>query len=124
MSHIIECFTNASIYIYKDVSYLTKRADSPATSEVGGSNPEAYVGGKMVVSYRWLTVQNLDQLYVLVSSAYKTTRFDMTYTVLKATLNPKQINHKRAVFRSYMTTLSKYTLVLLRKNLETSSTIA
>ena len=31
------------------------------------------------------TVQNLDQLYVLVSSAHKTTRHDMTCTVLKAT---------------------------------------
>ena len=29
------------------------------------------------------------QLCVLVSSAHKTTRRDMTYTVLKTTLNPK-----------------------------------
>ena len=50
------------------------------------SNPEPYVG-KLVVAYLWLqfTVQNLDQLYVLVSSALKTTRCDMTCTVLKAT---------------------------------------
>ena len=63
---------------------------SGPTSEVGGSNPEPYVG-KMVVSYRWLqfTVQNLDQLYLLVSSAHKTTHRDMTYTMLKATLKPK-----------------------------------
>ena len=44
---------------------------SPATSEVGGLNPGHYVG-KLVVSYQWsFTVQNLDQLYVLVSSTNK-----------------------------------------------------
>ena len=32
------------------------------------------------------TVQSLDQLYVLVSSAHKTTARDMTYTVLKVML--------------------------------------
>ena len=31
----------------------------------------------------------IDKLYALVSSAHKTTHHDMTYTVLKATLNPK-----------------------------------
>ena len=62
---------------------------SPPISEVGGSNPKLYVR-RMVVSYgRQFTVQNLDQLYVPVSSAHKTTRHDMTYTVLKATLKPK-----------------------------------
>ena len=34
---------------------------------------------------RQFAVQNLDQLYVLVSSAHKTTHRDMTCTVLKAT---------------------------------------
>ena len=48
---------------------------SPPTTEVGGSNPEPYVG-KMVVSYSWM-------------AAHKTTRGDMTYTVLKAMLNLK-----------------------------------
>ena len=42
--------------------------------------------GKLVVAAigRQSTVQNLDQLYVLVSSAIPTTRHDMTCTVLKA----------------------------------------
>ena len=35
---------------------------------------------------RQFTVQNIDKLYVLVSSTHKTTRRDMTYTVLKVTL--------------------------------------
>ena len=34
-------------------------------------------------------LQNLEQLYVLASSAHKNTRYDMTYKVLKATLKPK-----------------------------------
>ena len=55
---------------------------SPPTSEVGGSNPGPYVG-KLVVGYRWFTVQNSDQLYVLVSSAHKTTHHNMNCTVLK-----------------------------------------
>ena len=37
------------------------------------------------------TVQNFDQLYVLASSPHKTIFRDMTYTVLQATLKPKQI---------------------------------
>ena len=44
----------------------------PPTSEVGGLNPKPYVG-KLVVAY---------QLYVLVSSAHKTTRGDKACTVL------------------------------------------
>ena len=57
------------------------------TSEVFGLDPGPYVG-KLVVAYqgRQFIVQNLDQLYVLVSSAHKTTCSDMTCTVLKATL--------------------------------------
>ena len=35
------------------------------------------------------TVQNLDQLYVLVYFAHPTTRRDMTKTVLKVMLKPK-----------------------------------
>ena len=56
---------------------------SPPTSEVGGSN---LLCGKVGIAYRWLAVssiQNLDQLYVLVSSAHKTTPRDMTCTALK-----------------------------------------
>ena len=48
----------------------------PPISEVSGSNPGSYVE-KLVV--------NLDQLYVLVSSAHKTTLRNMTCTVLKLT---------------------------------------
>ena len=55
---------------------------SPPTSEVGGLNPRPYVG-KLVVAYRWLAVvQNRDELYLLVSSAHKTTCHDMTCTVI------------------------------------------
>ena len=35
------------------------------------------------------TSQNLDQLYVLVSSAHKTTHRDMSFPVLKAQNQPK-----------------------------------
>ena len=59
----------------------------PPTSEVGGSNPGPYVK-KLVAAYRWSAV-DLDPMYVLVSSAHKTTYPDMTCTVLKAALNPK-----------------------------------
>ena len=66
---------------------------SPPTSEVGNSNPRPYVG-KLVVTYgQQFTVQKLDQLYVLVSSAHKTTRRDMTCTVLVSDIKP-QINKK------------------------------
>ena len=40
----------------------------------------------LLIDGRQLTVQNLDQLYVVVSSAHKTTHCDMTCTVLKAML--------------------------------------
>ena len=66
-------------------SEIIRVAHSPLNSEVSGSNSEPYVG-KLVVAYnRQFTVQNLDQLYVLVSSVHKTTLPDMTCTVLKAT---------------------------------------
>ena len=42
----------------------------------------------LVVPYRWSTQQNLNQLYVLVYLAHKTTHCDMTCTVLKGYLNP------------------------------------
>ena len=35
----------------------------------------------MLTSGLQFTVQNLDQLHVLVSSAHKTTRLDITYSV-------------------------------------------
>ena len=38
------------------------------------------------------TVQNYDQLYVMILTAHKTTHCDMTYTVLKATLKLIQKN--------------------------------
>ena len=58
---------------------------SPSTSEAGVHVPARPQGGKLVAVGQQFTVQNLDQLYVLVSSALPTTRCDMTCTVLKAT---------------------------------------
>ena len=60
---------------------------SPPTSEAGVQFPASPQVGKLVVIAvgRQFTVQNLDQLYVLVSSALPTTRRDMTCTVLKVT---------------------------------------
>ena len=61
---------------------------SPPTSEGGvwftgmASSGEA---GSLLAVGRQFTVQNPDELYVLVSSALPTTRHDMTCTVLKAT---------------------------------------
>ena len=43
----------------------------------------------LLINGRQFTVQNLDQLYVPVSSAHKTTCPDMTYTVLKVMLKHK-----------------------------------
>ena len=59
----------------------------PPTSEAGVRFPARPQVGKLVVAGRWsaVTVQNPDELYVLVSSALPTTRRDMTCTVLKAT---------------------------------------
>ena len=51
---------------------------SPPTSEAGVQFPAQPQVGKF-------TVQNPDELYVLVSSAFPTTRHDMTCTALKAT---------------------------------------
>ena len=66
---------------------------STPTSEVSGSNPKPYVGkmDSFLLMAGQFTVQNLDQLYILVSSTYKTTHRNMIYTVLKVMLNP-QIN--------------------------------
>ena len=64
---------------------------SSPISEVCGSNPGPCVV-KLVVAYtdvRHFIVQNPDQLHVLVSSVHKTTRRDITYTVLKMTLKHK-----------------------------------
>ena len=60
----------------------------PPTSGLAVQTLEHYVG-KILTNGRQFTVQNLDQLYVLVSSVYKTIRRNMTYTLLKRTLNPK-----------------------------------
>ena len=59
---------------------------SPPTSEAGVRFPAWPQVGKLVVACRrQFTVQNPDELYILVSSALPTTRRDMTCTVLKAT---------------------------------------
>ena len=60
---------------------------SPPTSEAGLWFLDWPQVGKLVVACfgRQFTVQNLDQLYVLVSSALPTTCCDMTCTVLKTT---------------------------------------
>ena len=57
---------------------------SPPTSEFGGSNPVPLIG-KLVIAYdgRQFRARNLDELYVQVFSADKTTHRDMTCTVLK-----------------------------------------
>ena len=59
----------------------------PSTSEAGVWFPAWPQVGKLVVACvcQQFTVQNPDELYVLVSSALPTTRCDMTCTVLKAT---------------------------------------
>ena len=62
---------------------------SPPTSEIRVRFPARPQVGKLVVACCWsaVTVQNLDQLYVLVSSTLPTTRHDMTCKVLKVTKN-------------------------------------
>ena len=55
---------------------------SPPTSEIGVRFPARPQVGMLVVAVGWqFTVQNLDQLCVLVSSALQTTHRDMTYTM-------------------------------------------
>ena len=49
----------------------------PPTSEVSGSNPRPYVGKLVVTDGRQFTVQNLDQVYVLVSSPHKTDQYSL-----------------------------------------------
>ena len=65
---------------------------SPPTPEIGVRVLAQPQVGKLVVGWQF-TVQNLDQLYVLVSSAFQNTRHDMTCTVfeLRSNINP-QIN--------------------------------
>ena len=58
---------------------------SPPTSEAGVRFPARPQVGKLVAVGRQFTVQNPNELYVLVSSALPTTRRDMTCTVLEAT---------------------------------------
>ena len=59
---------------------------SPPTSEAGVRFPARPQVGKLAVACHWLAVySNLDQLYVLVSSALPATHPDMTCTVLKVT---------------------------------------
>ena len=62
----------------------------PSPSEVRGSNPGPCVESwYLLTDGQPFTVQNLDQLYVLVSSAHKTTHRDMSYTELKVDVKPK-----------------------------------
>ena len=69
---------------------------SPSTSEAGVWFPARPQVGKLVVAIgQQFTVQNLDQLYILVSSALPTTHCDMTYTVLKGCKTPNKINKSR-----------------------------
>ena len=58
---------------------------SPATSRLS----LMWERWQLLTAGRQFTVQNLDQLYVLVSSALPTTRRDMTCTVLEAMLKPQ-----------------------------------
>ena len=60
------------------------------------------------------TVENLDQLHVLVSSAHKTTRCDMTYTVLKVKLKT-QIN--KQITLNVKGVLKSKKILCLRKSL-------
>ena len=55
----------------------------PLRSVVQIPNP-VWESWSLLTDGREFTVQNLGQLYILVSSAHKTTHRDMTYTVLKA----------------------------------------
>ena len=59
---------------------------SPSTSEIGSLMWKSW----LLLTDGWqFTVQNLYQLYILVSSAHKTTHQDMTGTVLKTMLLSK-----------------------------------
>ena len=90
-----KCVT--SVYVCVSISILNQLQDhggrvvklSPPTSEAGVWFPARPQVGKLVVACLaicWqFTVQNPNELYVLVSSALPTTRRDMTCTVLKAT---------------------------------------
>ena len=70
--HPPSSWLKSQVQLFSDTTVVTH---SPPTSEVGGSNP----GPHVVSSLQYRT------LYVLVSSALKTTRRDMTCTMLKAT---------------------------------------
>ena len=52
---------------------------------------------ELLTDGRQFTVENLEQLYKLVSSAYRTTNQDMIYTVLKKT-NKTQL-YKKIIYR-------------------------
>ena len=60
---------------------------SPPTSEAGVQSPHGlkWESWWLLAAGRQFTVQNPNELYVLVSSALPTTRRDMTCTVLKVT---------------------------------------
>ena len=67
ISLCVLCFKTSPFCINTNYFYLISRGGqggtvithSPPTSEVGGSNPEPYVG-KMLVSYRWLAVYSTE----------------------------------------------------------------
>ena len=52
-------------------------------------------GEKLIVAYQKFTVQKLDQMFVLISSAHKTTNHDVAYRVLKARYVDTFYNSKR-----------------------------
>ena len=65
---------------------------SPPTSEIGVRILARPQVDKLVVAWQF-TVQNLGQLYVLVSSSYKNYQScSDLYNMLKGTLKPKQVN--------------------------------
>ena len=61
---------------------------SPSTSEIGSLMWKSWL---LLTDGRQFTVQNLYQLYVLVSSAHKTTHQDMTGTMLLSKIKLKKI---------------------------------
>ena len=70
---------------------------SPPTSEIGvriSARPE--VGKLVIASVGWqFTVQKLDQLYILVCTAHKTTHHDMTYIQCVENNVKTQMNEKK-----------------------------
>ena len=62
---VIKCYLYTFSMFCHDGVVVTH---SSPTTAVGGSNPRPYVGKLVVAYHQQCTVQNLEQLYVLVSS--------------------------------------------------------